>query len=185
MLWAWAWLMDAQCCTTSGGFTKNAASLGGSAVQGSRSGFRSCSRRHSHSSRPRRRPSNRNGSCCSAVEICRFGRQQLVGLSFKEDTAGRRAASNCSMCICDKHCACLTNNFEYYQPHLHTNIIMFCRYDEEVCTLHNAAAAGTAAERFLAGSKAAAVAAASNAAVTCLSFRTGKALHIPFEPQPP
>ena len=50
---------------------------------------------------------------------------------------------------------------------------VLCRYDEEVCTLHNAAAAGTAAERFLTVSTAAVAAAASSAAVTCLSFRTG------------
>jgi hypothetical protein len=51
--------------------------------------------------------------------------------------------------------------------------ISCCRYDDDVCTLHNAAAAGTAAERFLTGSEAATAAAATNASVTCLSFRTG------------
>lgn len=48
-----------------------------------------------------------------------------------------------------------------------------CRFDEEVCVLHNAAAAGTATERFLTGSKAALAAASTSAAVTCLAFRTG------------
>lgn len=57
--------------------------------------------------------------------------------------------------------------------HLLLSLLLACRYDEEVCTLHNAAAAGTAAERFLTGSAAAAAAAAVSAAVTSLSFRTG------------
>jgi U3 small nucleolar RNA-associated protein 21 len=47
------------------------------------------------------------------------------------------------------------------------------RYDEQVMVLHNAAAAGTGAGRFLQGTAAANAAAASSAAVTCLSFRTG------------
>jgi hypothetical protein len=47
------------------------------------------------------------------------------------------------------------------------------RYDEQVMVLHNAAAAGTNAGRFLQGTAAANAAAASSAAVTCLSFRTG------------
>jgi hypothetical protein len=50
------------------------------------------------------------------------------------------------------------------------------RFDEELCTLHNAAAAGTAAERFLTGSKAALAAAAASPAVTSLAFRTGAGL---------
>lgn len=48
------------------------------------------------------------------------------------------------------------------------------RYDEQVMVLHNAAAAGTGAARFLQGTAAANAAAASSAAVTCLSFRTGR-----------
>uniref|UniRef100_A0A383VCR0 Small-subunit processome Utp21 domain-containing protein n=1 Tax=Tetradesmus obliquus TaxID=3088 RepID=A0A383VCR0_TETOB len=50
------------------------------------------------------------------------------------------------------------------------------RYDEQVMVLHNAAAAGTGAARFLQGTAAANAAAASSAAVTCLSFRTGQGL---------
>ncbi|WIA38106.1 hypothetical protein OEZ86_001468 [Tetradesmus obliquus] len=50
------------------------------------------------------------------------------------------------------------------------------RYDEQVMVLHNAAAAGTGAARFLQGTAAANTAAASSAAVTCLSFRTGQGL---------
>ncbi|KAF8055387.1 WDR36 [Scenedesmus sp. PABB004] len=50
------------------------------------------------------------------------------------------------------------------------------RYDEQVLALSNAAAAGTAAARFLAGSAAAAAAAAASVAVTALSFRTGQGL---------
>jgi U3 small nucleolar RNA-associated protein 21 len=48
------------------------------------------------------------------------------------------------------------------------------RYDEQLMVLQNAAAAGTATQRFLAGSGAAAAAAASSPAVTCISFRTGQ-----------
>lgn len=47
------------------------------------------------------------------------------------------------------------------------------RYDEEVATFHNAAAAGTAAGRFLQGSAAAIAVAASSSAVSCISFSTG------------
>lgn len=52
-------------------------------------------------------------------------------------------------------------------------IVHNLRYDEQVMELHNAAAAGTGASRFLQGSAAAAAAASTNVAVTCLSFRTG------------
>jgi hypothetical protein len=57
--------------------------------------------------------------------------------------------------------------------HTHTHTCAR-RYDEEVATLHNAAAAGTAAERFLTGSVAAQQAAAASPAVTALAFSTGE-----------
>lgn len=52
-------------------------------------------------------------------------------------------------------------------------VLFNLRRDAELMTLHNAAAAGTGAGRFLSGSAAAAAAAAANPAVSCLSFRTG------------
>ena len=48
------------------------------------------------------------------------------------------------------------------------------RYDDTLLTLHNAAGAGTNADRFLTGSDAQAAALAAPAAVTTLAFRTGE-----------
>lgn len=53
-------------------------------------------------------------------------------------------------------------------------VLFNLRYDEEIATFQNAAAAGTAAGRFLQGSAAAVAAASSSSAVSCISFSTGE-----------